>query len=255
MALKRLTAEEMVDISRGWTEENSEARGIIESCEVTASLLPLLEDSHNTLTDLVESDTSDVRLKDISVEQEALDARHDDLIRGGHMMLTAIAYLLGMGGRGAALLELRDHLIPDGLTSVSKSYRAEAGQAALLEKRVGSMDSQLKSIQVGPDPADTLASFVAEWIAVGKRLGELEDEKTRLQSRPPDATGTERVSARNRWIRVGNALVANAELAQLTDEQMATVFGPLWQAEDTANRRGSTTTKKTDDPNVGGVPV
>jgi hypothetical protein len=80
---------------------------------------------------------------------------------------------------------------------------------------------------------------VKEWIENARRLGELEDEKARLEAAPADSSGLARLNARNAWVRVANALVANAEMAELDDKTMAVIFGPLWAAEATADRRGT----------------
>ena len=139
------------------------------------------------------------------------------------------------------------------------TYRGQSGQAVQLAERRPSIAADLADIQVGPQGAGlTLATFVEEWIQIGKRLGELEDEKGRIQSAPADATGTERVRARNAWVRTANALLANAMEAELDDKKMAVIFGPMWAAEAAADRRGSTSSPKKPAPGsapVGGTPV
>src|SRR5262249_4207042 len=75
---------------------------------------------------------------------------------------------------------------------------------------------------------------------LGQKLGTLEDEKARLPSsasgQGPGA-GMTLLAARNQWVRVVNAFVANGELAELDEETAKLIFGPLRAAEKAADRR------------------
>ena len=257
MAAKKLIAEEMFVISRGWLEAGSDARNEIEACPDTKPLLPRIEQAHAALAATTQPQASDPRLEQVQAEEVVLDARHDDILRGIHMLLTGTAYLMGMTAAGADMIALRDDINPDGLEAVNKTYRAESGQTAQLEARLPRLSARLQSIQVGPKPGKSLAEYANESIANGRKLGELEDEKGRLQAAPDDATGTERVNARNAWIRAANALEANARMAELDESKMAIIFGPLWAAEQVADRRGTSKPKKdaNPDPAGGGTPV
>lgn len=203
--------------------------------------------AHNVLAKLAQPVEEDPRLAEIIVEEGILDPRHDDIIRGGYGLLTGAALLLGEAG--AELLALRDILFPDGLSSTQKSYRAESGQAAQLATRLTpALRALLASIVVGPkSEKKTLEQFVDELIALGAKLGVLEDEKGRLQPAPgQQATsgGAALLAARNQWVRVLNALVANGEVAALDAETDKLIFGPLRAAEKAADRRDATALAK-----------
>ena len=248
MAFKRLSSEEMLQLSGAWVDPLSEARAAILATPDLAPAMPRVTAAHGALASLAQPVKADPRLAAISEEEGSLDARHDDVIRGGYGVLTGAAFLLGAGGR--ALLALRDSLFPDGLSSVQKTYRAEAGQAAQLAGRLTpALRAQLASIGVGPeDEKKTLEQFVDELIGLGAQLGALEDEKGRLQPAPGQAShqgGAALLAARNQWIRVANALVANGEAAQLDEATDKLIFGPLRAAEKAADRReGSRAGKK-----------
>ncbi|MEO7330992.1 MAG: hypothetical protein ABI193_20625, partial [Minicystis sp.] len=239
MAFKRLSSEEMIQISSEWIDPKSEGHKAIAACKETAPLLPRMSAVHTTLAAAAQPGAEEPRLKEISGEQVKIDLRHDDIIRGSHLLLTGIAYLLGQEGGGAAMLALRDMLIPDGLESTQKSYRAEAGQASQLSSRLTpETATTLDTILVGPKQGKvSLRAFIKEWIEAGGSLGVLEDEKARLLAAPPEMTGAELLRARNQWVRVANALVANAELGELDAATEALVFGPLRAAERAADKR------------------
>jgi hypothetical protein len=248
MAFKRFYFEEMLQLSGTWVDPASKAHKAILATPDLAPMMPRLTAAHNVLASLAQPAKEDPRLAAIIKEETALDPRHDDIIRGGYGLLTSAVLLLGEGG--AELLALRDTLFPDGLESTQKSYRAEAGQAAQLAARLTpALRAQLASIVVGPKgDKKTLEHFVDELITIGARLGVLEDDKGRLQPAPSEqgtGAGAALLAARNQWVRVVNALVANSELAGLDTEIDKLLFGPLRAAEKAADRRGgSAPTKK-----------
>jgi hypothetical protein len=241
MAFKRLSSEEMLQLSGTWVDPKSKAHKAILASADLAPAMPRLTAAHEALAKLTQPASADPRLAAIVTEEAVIDPRHDDIIRGAHGLLTGAAFLLGADG--AELLALRDTLFPDGLSSTQKSYRAEAGQAAQLATRLTpALRAQLASIVVGPKgEKKTLEHFIDELLTVGARLGVLEDEKGRLQPGPAEPAGSgvgaALLAARNQWVRVGNALVANGEVAGLSAETDKLVFGPLRAAEKAAERR------------------
>jgi len=73
---------------------------------------------------------------------------------------------------------------------------------------------------------------------VAAQPGTLEDERARLN--PTPSTSAEINDARLGWVRIMNALVANAELANLDADSDRLVFGPLRAAEQSADAQGRT---------------
>lgn len=238
MALKRLTTAEMVQVSGPWTTNGSAARKIILSVPELAGLMPRVDAAHKALH-AVRPVSEDPRLASIVAEAAEVDGRHDAVVRGVGLVLEGAALLAGEGERAREIEGVRAVLMPDGLGIVSTSYRNEAGAAALLKSRLpheATAKAVLASISV--DKKKTLTAFVNERIALGEELGRLEDERAALLATPAETDGGANVAARNAWIRAVNALVANAELAELPDDQTALVFGALRQAEAKATRRG-----------------
>jgi hypothetical protein len=251
MALKRLFSEEMLQLSGTWVDPKSKAHKALLASPDLAPAMPRLTTTHNQLATLAQPVSEDPRVAAIMDEQSRLDPRHDDIVRGGYGLLTSAAFLLG-GEEGAELLKLRDLLFPDGLSLILKTYRGEAGTAAQLEKRLTpEVRAQLASISVGAKgQKKTLEHFVDELLAVGAKLGALEDEKAILQPSPGEpgtGAGAALLAARNQWVRVVNALVANNELAALDPEEDKLIFGSLRAAEKASDRReGSAAKKKAD---------
>lgn len=235
MSKKRLQSDEMLTISADWQNPASPAHQAILGCTDLAAALPQITKAHNNLAQLAQP-APQGRLQDISKEQGELDGRHDDIIRGSHHLLTGIALLLGPEN-GAAIAELRDLLVPEGLSSTQKSYRAQAGQAAQLQDRLAP-DIRTKTSKIRIDPANsshTLTHFLDEWISLGQRLGALEDEKARIA---PDRSASALLAARNKWIRTVNIFLAIAEDAELDAQTHQCIFGPLQDAEAKADKRG-----------------
>lgn len=249
MSRKWLATEEMLHISSTWLESQSPANVALGNVPELAAKIPLIEKAHAALATAARPNTNP-RIAEISAEQSKLDLRHDCVIRGVYHLCTATAELLGSEA-GADLITLRDKLLPDGLSSMQKTYRAEAGQALqLAESITPEIKAKAKAIHVGPGPQkQTLLAYLNEWITIGKRLGALEDEKAQLiADQSHAATGNVLVQARNRWIRVVNALVADAELAEIDANTEQTLFGPLRDAEkkaDGRSRAAPTTTQTT----------
>jgi len=245
MAAKNLKPEEMVQISAGWLDPQNDGHKAILLVPILVSALPLISEAHAGVLPLVKPPQNDRLAAIMSLEAE-LDIRHDGIIRGSHGGLTSMAELAG-GDDGEALLVLRDQVLPEGPQSMLKSYRAEATQAAQLEERLSApLRARTDGVLIGEgSSAKPLTVFLDEWIAIGKQLGALEDEKGRIEAAVGEAvSGATFLKARNFWVRVVNAMVANAELADIDAAKKATIFGPLWNAEKKADERARLAAKR-----------
>lgn len=235
MAFKNIHVEEMIQLSGTWLDPAGRAHAAMVAIPDLASSLPRLQAAHGAVAARQQPAPSP-RIAAIVEEEATLDIRHDAIIRGIWGTLTALAELI-RGDVAAALIVLRDTLLPHGLSSQLKTYRAQAGQAAQLADRMTpSVRAQTDALLIGQGPnAKTLSAYVDEWIGVGKQLGALEDEKGQLEA--DSGGGAELLKARNLWVRVVNAMVANAELAALDADTEALVFGPLRGTERKADER------------------
>lgn len=238
MAYKNLNLEEMHELSSAWLDPQSEGHKAILKVPILTSQLPLIEAAHKGVDDIMKP-AEDPRVAEIIHEEVDRDRRHDSVIRGSHGVLTWMAELVG-GDAGDALIGLRDKLIPDGLMSTQKSYRAESTQAKKLDEALKpEVRKRTDSIAIGEGPtAKPMTAYLEEWIKLGTTLGALEDEKGRLLAEPEDeATAASAVNARNYWVRVVNLMVANADMVEIDTKDRAAIFGPLFDAEKKADAR------------------
>jgi hypothetical protein len=240
VARKHLASEEMLHLSAAWIQPQNPANVAILAATELAAFLPRLTAMHQELAQNAQPIIENPRFDEISNEQATIDARHDDLIRGSHSIFTGIAALLG-AEQGAAFLDLRDKLIPDGLASTQKTYEGEAGQATQLADRITpEIRATLSKIRLDPQhPSRTLMFFLDEWMTLGKELGDLDTEKNRIA--PGAHNQAAHLAARNKWIRTVNLFVALAEAAEIDPQTHQLLFGPLLAAEQKSNKRAPKT--------------
>lgn len=236
MALKRLTTDEMVQISGSWVAKEGEPHKALLRVPELSGLVPSVEGAHLALH-ATQPAVADPRLAALIAEIAGIDLAHDSTVRGVYTLLTALALLAGAGAHADALLKLRDILLPEGLGATQKTNRAEAGAAELLKTRLASEPDANRQIGEIPVLDHTVRYFVDRWMDSAKRLGDLEDERARLVGDSGPGDGAKVIAARNQWIRVVNALVANAALANLDEPTDQLLFGALRLAEKTADRR------------------
>ncbi|HVY47840.1 MAG TPA: hypothetical protein VHB21_18255 [Minicystis sp.] len=236
MALTRLGTDEMIQISAAWTAKESPARKALLAVPELAAVLPRLEAAHAALAAGVPS-AANPRLAAIAAEEAAIDERHDAIVRGTDLVLEGLGLLAGPGPRADALKAARDTLTPTGMGVIATSYRAEAGAAQLLAmrlERLPAVKATLETVLV--DRGKSLLDATRERIQKAAALGKLEDERAALGAKPASAAA-DGAALRSHWVRAVNALVANAELAELPAAAHALVFGALREAEKKADER------------------
>lgn len=235
MALKNLTLAEMVEVSDAWTTTTDGGHQALLRQPRLAALLPDVQRVHDGLVQLTPAaqDPRRTALASLAAEQDDL---HDTLARGIHGLLTHLALL---ADDGAALLQLRDKLMPAGLgKTIRTTFRAQAGWTNLLRAQLTADVRQ--ALQAVPLPnSRNLDQTVTAWLDAGDRLGQLEMERARLEERDGSSFAEQSVAARNKWIRVVNALVNLSELAELAPDAEQLIFGPLRDAEAKAEQRAA----------------
>jgi len=110
----------------------------------------------------------------------------------------------------------------------------QAGHGAMVAARLDAdLQARLKAVNLHDK---NLLDLANGWLGVAKHLGDLEDERARLS--PPPRSSADINNARIGWVRIVNALVANAEIAGLNSATDRLLFSAQRAAEQTADSRG-----------------
>ncbi len=236
MALKRLYTGEMVSLSASLTSAAHADRQTLAAIPAVAALLPELDGAHSTLLATQIKPAGETRLAAIGKAQKVLDVRHDNVIRGVHGLLISLAYLTKNAELASRILLLLSVILPDGIDAVSRTYREEAGQAALLLSRLSPEDrTLLQDIKL---LEGTAWDAVIEWMNIGAQLGALEDERSGI----PQTSGpapADVVSARNKWIRTVRAIRSVLELVNAGQPDVVKILDRFTAAERKADNRGA----------------
>jgi len=242
MSYNRLTTAEMITLTGPWLDAAHPAQAALRAVPALAPLLPHVADAHQGLLKTQPGPPSG-QLPALVAEQETVDVTHDNLARALYHLTTGLGFATADSAEATAWLTLRDFLFPDGLALVNRSYREEAGAAALLEARItADQKKRLKGQSLGKQ---TLHDLYQDFLKAAARLGQLEDERSRLDT-TSGASPSEVVAMRHRWIRAVSAVVATIQLAGETAALKEHVLKPLQQSEQKSDRRRP---KKTD-PNT-----
>ena len=235
MALKRLRTEEMVAITATWVDPAHSDHQAMARVTALAALLPEVDGAHRGLYTTHHIGPSAARIKQIQREQKAIDVEHDDVLRGIHFYLLATIYFSRAPEEQRQFERLLALLLPDGLLSVNKSYREEAGQAVLAASRLSESDQTLLQRLVLHDGRNLLDA-VNLWLSLGEQLGNLDRERA---GEPTDSGPTlaDALTARNRWIRTIQAVQCIAALVADQDPAIRELLARVEAAGRTADRR------------------
>lgn len=255
MALKRLRTEEMVTITSTLVDPEHADHQAMMAVPALAPLVPEIDASHRGLYATYFTGPSAVRLKEIQVQQKALDIGHDDIARGLWAYCWAMIYFARTDAERLVIRRLLGALLPDGLAVVKKSYREEAGQTALVGDRLGDDDRATLASMVLPD-GRSLLDVVDEWLSLGAQLGALDRERA-VDIADDAPTPAEALAARNRWIRTVQTVREVAALVVTDNPAVSDIMARLDEAERVADRRvGSSSDDDDELPGIGdGLPV
>ena len=239
-----LTTAEMIQVSTDWVAPGT-TRDAVLAQPALAGMLPSVETAHQGLRRVAPDTELPVRLKTLSDEGFERDLSHDDTIRGTHTVVTGLSILATDPAEKAQLLALLDFMLPEGLQAVRKTYRGEAGEAALLTERMAEQPekaAQLSALVLPIGGGTPLRTFVDRWIADATRLGAIDSERATLSSATdgPIVTPAEARSARLVWMKQVRAMLAVADAVNLSEAAHQSIFGNLEAAVATASKRGRT---------------
>ena len=240
-----LTTGEMFQVSEPWLTPGAK-RDAVLAVPAIAAMLPSLEEAHLALAPPIPDAGLPARLSTLTVEGETLDSSHDNGMRGFYGFVGGMIRLARTEATRVALISLRNQVLPEGQDGARKTYRGEAGEAALLEQRLQenpALVTQLDAIIVHVDGGIPLGTFVREWMRDAKRLGEVDSERAALveagalPGELPPVTRQDARSARANWTRQVRAMLSIADAIKLSDEAHASIFGDLEAAQEIARKR------------------
>jgi hypothetical protein len=239
MGLMDLTTPEMVDISGAWLDASSTEGKLIARAKGLVPLLAFVREAHEGLvaSQVVGENPHAARIKELSQQNVELDREHDRHVRGIISILEGLASLAKTPKRRAAYEAAAHALFPDGPSTAQLSYSAEAGTAAMLDKRL--TDAHRKTIASVTTPEGSLNDLVGRWRKAARELGDSDKERTRLlEVKPEGATKADMLQARHAWGRAVDVLRRAIPMAKLSDEDTSTILASLTKAEERGKTRG-----------------
>ena len=161
----------------------------------------------------------------------------------------------------ATLLDARDLLFPEGIAFINLNYSAEAGIAEVTRHRLAAHKGVQELLaQLHTLENRSLADEVTGWLDAGDHLRQLEVQRRQFEqgsSTPqPSIDRTALTRARNRWIRVVNALTNSIDLDDVPDENLhKLLLAPLSEALSRAENRSKRAASKPSPAKPPGEPV
>ena len=160
-----------------------------------------------------------------------LDTTHDEAYRTLYGMLTSLALMSG-DERRAKLDDIREALMPEGTHDPQLTYLAESGT---VEVATSMLSREMEALMRGIDvDGRSLMQLFNEWVDAGRKLGNVERQRTQLA----ELRGNKRVAGRDiqnsryQWIRAVNALIALLDVdSDISEETKAQILQPLRSAE------------------------
>jgi hypothetical protein len=238
MSLKNLTTATMLSVLDPWVDPRL-LRPKIELLARSAALLPDLESARTGLQEShAVSTKASPELIALQGVAGGLDQMHDRKSRGIDKVVDGLSELTDDAEFAVKLSVLRSEVLgPKGLMINNTSYGDEAQNTKLLDTRLSPESSALLDrIMLDDRP---LRDWVQSWQDTGTKLGEVEAERTALETKaasgrqPADA-----LRARNKAIRVIGAFLTMLDLDEPTDEVRLEITAALETALSRAARRG-----------------
>lgn len=253
--LKHMTLAEMTFCSAQMVEKTAR-RDVFLSIPEIAPLHPQLVKVHDGIVAAQPVDAgASPALLAITAQEAQVDVRHDQWARASVSSLDnerehSLAADEPDESRAAMCDRVRSQLFPEGLAFIRGSYAAEAGttaRAARLLEEQPEIGKFLRTIQVpGKKPVSkahpggkvTLYDTVQAWIATGRELQKLEEQREAQAAKDTAAPSAKSIStARANWLRVISAVLANLDISMAPAEAIEAIRGPILAASARAEKR------------------
>lgn len=246
MALQDLATEEMVMVTGFWLDPEHQ-RPILERLARVAPLLVDIANAHSKVVVFQNAGKQESpELAELSAKTTALDAEHDRLTRGIHLLLLGLIETSDDPTLISRLSALYAELLPRGLGINQQSYLVEAGDVTLRHQRLSTESKKLLAaslLRISGCNETSLGDLVSRWDRAATELGETEAKKIRVKG--VAVSESSRGPARRAWIRIVAFVLQALEMeTSLTDAERRALLEPLRNAEARAAKRRAAAKKK-----------
>ena len=171
MALKDLSTQVMLDVTRAWLQEPT-WRALLERDDALVGIVTRLEYIEDTLQNTQSEHLEAAeQLREQTLRMGRLDQLHDRKARGLYHTLTGLAELTDDLAEAHRLLDLRNVLFPLGMSVTMLGYQAQAEEAERARARLSERGrADLGAIFIGDA---SLEAAVDAWLDAGQALGRL----------------------------------------------------------------------------------
>lgn len=217
MSLMKITLPSMIAIVDNW---RTTARGDFDRPFLTA-ILPVVDAWAEDAAGVDDLQANQTEAKALRARARALDVEHDQLLGDIYAYLTGLS---GLHPDGAAVLAVRDALMPDGLRMKTRSYQQQGVAVKTAQKRL--TDEVRAALTRFSAPDANLLGSVERWIAVGVELQGVDAERSNTAG---ESTQLRR-DLRTRWLRMYKAIEQGAEWSDLDEATRSRLFSTVRDA-------------------------
>lgn len=236
MSLRDLSTEAMLGVSERLLNPPLD-RPQLSDKYVLYSALHLLKGAHEELININRQE-GQVRteIRELTARLTELDAEHDRCSRGIHRVLSGSLDLCDSADKAAAYQQVCETLHPTGLSVNQITYLEQAGNTLRVSRRITpEIRALLDTITVD---GRTLNYWLDRWLAVGKKIGELQSQREMLgtDADPNYISPAAVLAARNRWISAIHMFEISLAATDYTDTEKASILATLRAAQQRAAR-------------------
>jgi len=233
--LDQLEIDEMLALTEPWVQP-SQTRDAFLSVPEIAPLHPKVVQVHHALSASKANRSPHTELKLLLEQETVVDARHDHLARGIHLVFEAhMHFLLGQDppefARAAMCQQAQRKLFPMGLAIVNASLLAESGNTARVGRMLRHQEKVLSdflSTVPALAPNMTLRDMVDAWIEAGTALAELEHKRSSLVLKEGAMVGsTSPQFAKKAWSRIVSQVLLTLSVSDAPADVMHALREPF----------------------------
>lgn len=224
MGLKHIKTGEMIDIFRDWQIE--EKIKILQAYRLTEAYPETIASTFESLSK-AEADRqpslSEEERRKLSKLLGELDGEFDQLARVVDTICQAFG--LAFPERRAEYEEVREVILPDGLSIINTSYRNEAGETTRMAERLEANAEAKKTVAETTLNDVNFSHWVERILDVGRRIGPIAARYDVQESRAQEVLLE--FQMRQQWMKVVTTLRRTAHLAGWTAEHHEAIFGQV----------------------------